>query len=212
MIRQKRPEATVATTRLEAFTDGVFAIAATLLVLDLTAHGIGEVSSDAQLWAALGGMWLEFLTFALSFVLLCLLWMTHVQQFSHIARVDGTMIWLNNLRLLFVVLVPFATSLTTDYSDYIAGRMMMPATFFFAILCSWLQWTWAVGRRAEMLPDLSDAEARGYGRAALSALLIAGVVLAASPLIGSAAFLLFLFDGPLTRALGGRGDRAAASA
>lgn len=207
MVRQRRhPAATQSTTRLEAFTDGVFAIAATLLVLDLTTHALGEVGSDAELWAALGGMWELFLNFALSFVLLCLLWMTHVQQFEHVARVDSVLIWLNNGRLLFIVLVPFATDLTTEYSGFLAARLMMPVTFFMAILFSWLQWQWAVHRREVMLPDLTDDEARAYGRGAMSALIISVVVVALSSLIGSLAFLLFLFDGILTRALRGRGD------
>jgi uncharacterized membrane protein len=207
MIRQRtHPAATQSTTRLEAFTDGVFAIAATLLVLDLTTHAFGDISSDADMWAALGGMWELFLNFALSFLLLCLLWMTHVQQFEHIARIDATIIWLNNARLLFIVLVPFATSLTTEYSEWVAARLLMPVTFFLAILFSWLQWAWAVRHRATMLPDLSDADAQAYGRGALSALVISALVVALSPLVGSVAFLLFLFDGLLTKVLRGRGD------
>jgi uncharacterized membrane protein len=52
MIRTRRhPAATQSTSRLEAFTDGVFAIAATLLVLDLTTHTVGGVTTDAELWA-----------------------------------------------------------------------------------------------------------------------------------------------------------------
>ena len=207
MIRQRRhPAATQGTTRLEAFTDGVFAIAATLLVLDLTTYAFGEISSDAAMWAALGSMWLLFFNFALSFLLLCLLWMTHVQQFEHIARVDATLIWLNNARLLFIVLVPFATSLTTEYSEWLAGRLAMPITFFMAILFSWLQWLWAVRNRDTMLPDLADVDALAYGRGALSALIIAGLVVALAPVIGSTAFLLFFFDGLLTKALRGKGD------
>jgi uncharacterized membrane protein len=205
MIRQRtHPAATQGTTRLEAFTDGVFAIAATLLVLDLTSHAFGEISSDAEMWAALSGMWELFLNFGLSFVLLCLLWMTHVQQFEHIARVDATLVWLNNGRLLFIVLVPFATGLTTEYSEWLAGRLMMPVAFFLAILFSWLQWMWAVRRRATMLPDLSDDDARAYGRAALSAVIISALVVVLAPFIGSPAFLLFFFDGILTKALRGK--------
>jgi len=207
VIRQRRhPAATQRTVRLEAFTDGVFAIAATLLVLDLTTHTIGKVSSDAEMWDALAGMGELLLNFVLSFVLLCLLWMVHVQQFEHVARADSVLIWLNNGRLLFVVLVPFATGLITEYQEYFAGRMAMPVTFFFAILFGWVQWQWAVHRRDVMLPDLTEEQAVGYGRASLSALIIGGVVVALSPWIGSAAFLLFLLDGVLTRALGGKSD------
>lgn len=207
MIRQRsHAESTPRTVRLEAFTDGVFAIAATLLVLDLTSHSLGEVGSDADMWMALGGMWELFLNFALSFALLCLLWVEHVRQFEHIADVDGMMIWLNNARLLFIVLVPFATSLITEYSEYFAGRLAMPVVFLCAILCSWLQWRWAMRRREEMLPGMSETDAAAYGRGALSALLIAVAVVALSPWIGSFAFLLFVLDGPFTRLLRGKGD------
>lgn len=207
MIRQRRhPAATQRTTRLEAFTDGVFAIAATLLVLDLTQYSLGKVDSDADMWAALGGMYELFLNFALSFGLLCLMWMVHVQQFEHIARVDATMVWLNNARLLFIVLVPFATNLTTEYSEYLAGRLAMPVAFFLAILFSWLQWGWAVNRRDVMLPDMTRADAVAYGRGSLSALIISATVVVLAPWIGSIAFVLFFLDGPLTRALRGKGD------
>jgi uncharacterized membrane protein len=206
MIRQRtHPAATQRTTRLEAFTDGVFAIAATLLVLDLTTHSLGEVGSDAELWTALAGMGEQFLNFALSFVLLCLLWMIHVQQFEHIARVDSTLVWLNNGRLLFIVLVPFVTNLTTEYSDYLAGKIAMPLTFLFATIFGSLQWWWARRHREVMLPDLSDDEARAYGRGSLSALIIGVLVVALAPFIGTWAFLLYALDGVLTRLLHGRG-------
>ena len=205
MIRTRRhPAATQGTNRLEAFTDGVFAIAATLLVLDLTSYTLGPVTSDAGMWAALGGMWELFLNFVLSFLLLCLLWMTHVQQFEHVARVDATIVWLNSGRLLFIVLVPFATSLTTEYSEWVAGRLLMPVAFFLAILCSYLQWMWAVRSRTTMLPDLSDADAKAYGRGALSALVISAAVVVLSPFIGSIAFALFLLDPVGTRLFRGK--------
>lgn len=192
-------------SRLEGFTDGVFAIAATLLVLDLTTATFGKVSSDAQLWAALAGEWGLFLNFALSFALLCLLWMTHVSQFEHIVHVDNTMIWLNNGRLLFIVLVPFSTGLVTEYSAYYAGRIILPATFFFAILFGYLQWLWAVRNKESVIPDMPDEDAAAYTRGSLSAVIIAALVVAISPWLGSMAFLLWFLDGLLTRILRGRG-------
>ncbi|GAA3632810.1 TMEM175 family protein [Microbacterium awajiense] len=206
MIRQRRhPAATQGATRLEAFTDGVFAIAATLLVLDLTTHTFGEVTTDAALWAALVGMWPLFATFALSFLLLCLLWMTHVQQFEHIQRVDSVIVWLNNFRLLFIVLVPFATTLTTDYSDFLAGRLAMPLTFFGAILFGALQGEWARRHRAELMPDLTPESAARAGRAAFSALILSAAVVVLAPFIGSIGFLIFALDPLLTRVLARRG-------
>lgn len=207
MIRQRRhPSSTLSTARTEGFTDGVFAIAATLLVLDLTTTAFGSVSSDEQMWAALLGEWLLLVNFALSFVLLCILWMVHVSQFEHIARVDSMMIWLNNGRLLFIVLVPFSTGLATDYSDFYAGRVILPVNFFLAIAFSYLQWTWAVRHREQIMPDLSPEDAVAYGRGNLSALLLSAAVVVLAPFIGSPAFALFFFDGLLTRALRGKSD------
>jgi len=79
-------------------------------------------------------------------------------------------------------------------------------TFFLAILFSWLQWGWAVRQRDTLLPDMSRADAVAYGRSSLSALLISATVVVLAPWIGSAAFLLFLLDGPFTRLLRGKGD------
>lgn len=205
MIRSRRhPAATQATSRLAAYTDGVFAISATLLVLDLTAHSLDGVTSDQELWAALGDMWLQFMNFGVSFLLLSLLWMIHVRQFESVARVDAAMTWLNNGRLLFIVLVPFATATATDHPDLLAGRLLMPVTFFMSVLFSWLQWTWAVRNREVMLPDMPEADAREGRADGLSAVIIGAAVVAVSPWLGTAGFALFVLDQPLTRLLRGR--------
>ena len=207
--RRSHPAATQSTSRLEAFTDGVFAIAATLLVLDLTSHTIGEVDSDGALLQALAGMSDLFLNFVISFVLLCLLWMTHMQQFEHVARVDSVIVWLNNVRLLSIVLVPFATGLMTEYSEWLIGRIAMPVTFLFAVFIGSLQWLWAARHRESMLPNLSAAEVREFSRGGLSATIIAALVVPVAAFIGSVAFLLFLLDSALTRVLRGRRATAA---
>ena len=202
MIRRTRhPEATVSARRTEAFTDGVFAIAATLLVLGLTSQSLGSIDSEGDLVAALVDLLRPFFTFAISFLILCVMWMTHVRQFEWIARIDDAGMWINNLRLLLIVLVPFTSSLATDYSDYLIGRVVLPVNFFLAIVAGWLQWSWAL--RSGAIPDLTTDDARRLGRAGLSAVLISGVAVLLSPLVGSAAVLLFFLDGPLTRLLRG---------
>lgn len=204
MIRRRsHPDATISTTRTEAYSDAVFAIAATLLVLDLTGRTFSDVRTDADLVAALAGMAQPLITFVVSFIILSLMWMTHVSQFEYIARIDAAGIWINNFRLLFIVLVPFTSTLVTDYSDLLLGRVLLPVNFFLAILCSWAQWAWAMRHREETLPGLTADAARAQGRGALSALIIAGGVVVASPWVGSFAFFLFAFDGVLTRLLRG---------
>lgn len=202
MIRRERhPSVTVSARRTEAYTDGVFAIAATLLVLDLTSQSLGDVASDADLAGALLDMRHPVFSFVISFLVLCIMWMTHVRQFEWIVRIDNAGMWINNLRLLLIVLVPFTTSLDTDYSEFLLGRVLLPVNFFLAILVGWFQWTWAL--RSGAIPDLSRDDAKRLGRAALSAVILSGLAVAVSPLVGSAGFLLFFLDGPLTRRLRG---------
>lgn len=184
--------------RLLAYTDGVFAIAATLLVLDLSVDSIGRVTSDRQLWGALGGLVPNITGFVISFALLSLLWVIHVRQFRDIVRVDAGLLWLNNARLLFIVLIPFTTSLAAEYSDWTAGRVLLPLNFFLAALLSWLSWVWASARDGHLLREgVHDAAARGMD--GLVAALIGAVVAGASVWLGSWAFLLFLASEPVTR-------------
>lgn len=205
MIRRTRhPEASVSARRTEAFTDGVFAIAATLLVLSLTDQSLGSPANNGELADALVELAHPVFSFVISFLILCLMWVTHVRQFEYIARIDSTGMWINSFRLLFVVLVPFTSSLNTTYSDLLLGRVLLPVNFFLAILLGWVQWVWAVRSRA--IPGLTSVDARRVGRAGLSAVLISAVVMAASPWLGSLAFLLFALDGVLTRMLRGSND------
>ncbi|KSU55969.1 TMEM175 family protein [Microbacterium enclense] len=202
--RTRHPEASVSARRTEAFTDGVFAIAATLLVLGLTDQSLGSPANNGELTNALVDLAHPVFSFVISFLILCLMWVTHVRQFEYIARIDSTGMWINSFRLLFVVLVPFTSSLNTTYADLLLGRVLLPVNFFLAILLGWVQWVWAV--RSGAIPGLTSADARRVGRAGLSAVIISAIVMAASPWLGSLAFLLFALDGLLTRVLRGSND------
>jgi uncharacterized membrane protein len=184
-------------SRVEAYTDAVFAIAATLLVLDLTATAIGKVDDDTEMWAALGAMSENFIAFAVSFLLLSMLWVIHFQQFRFIARADGGLLWLNNLRLLFVVLIPFTTSLVSEYSEYYAGRMLLPINFFFAALVGLLSWMWAAARSGHLLKAEARADASAQTIGGVVAVACGAVAVLLSPWIGSWAFLAYIFNAPV---------------
>ncbi|MDX2377240.1 TMEM175 family protein [Microbacterium sp. LRZ72] len=201
MPRSPKPDATMATTRTEAYTDAVFAIAATLLVLDLTADSIGKIDSDGQLWQALGDMSQNIVGFVISFWLLSMLWVIHLRQFRDIVRVDTVLLWLNNARLLFIVLIPFTTSLAADYFDWYAGRMLLPINFFFAALFGHLSWRWAASRGGHLLRDQPESETRLVGLGGLAAVICGGIAAGVSPWIGSWGFLAYWFSGPITTLL-----------
>lgn len=177
--------------RLEAFSDGVFAIAATLLVLDLSVDHLGSISSNDQLWRALGDISESLISFVISFLLLCMLWMVHTRQFEYITRVDDTVLWLNSLRLLGVVLIPFTTSVNADFSGLLLGRVVLPLNFLWVLVLDWALWRYVTTSPRGLLGEISDDELRASSGRALGAVITGIVVLVLAPFIGSWAFLAF---------------------
>ena len=97
--------------RLEAFTDGVYAIVITLLILDIR---IPEVRPDA-LGPALLGLLPQVFTYVLSFFIIGLYWFSHHRVAQQVKQIDGSFVWLNMLWLLFVTIMPFTTALLGRY-------------------------------------------------------------------------------------------------
>jgi uncharacterized membrane protein len=99
--------------RIAAFSDGVFAIAITLLALQLEVPAGGDV----DVWAEVSALWGNFLAFAISFAVIGAYWIAHHRLFSEIERYDGRLLWLNLLSLFFIVFIPFTTSLVGEHGD-----------------------------------------------------------------------------------------------
>jgi uncharacterized membrane protein len=99
------------TGRLEAFSDGVFAIAITLLVLEIAVPHLTDGESLAR---ALGNEWPSFFGFALSFITIGIIWINHHELFRDIERADHTVVVLNLLILLCVAFIPFPTAVLAE--------------------------------------------------------------------------------------------------
>ncbi len=97
--------------RLEAFSDGVIAVAITLLALNLAVEGPGHGPLADQL----GALWPAYLAYVLSFFTVGIIWVNHHVLVRSIKAVDRTVLFLNLVLLLFVVAVPFATATVADY-------------------------------------------------------------------------------------------------
>jgi uncharacterized membrane protein len=110
------------TGRTEAFSDGVFAVAITLLVLEI--HTPETITSNGQLWkffldAKVGESLLAFVT---SFATIGVMWLNHHRIFTYIKRIDNTLLSLNLLLLLIIVFIPYPTSLVAlSLTDSRAG-------------------------------------------------------------------------------------------
>jgi uncharacterized membrane protein len=118
------------TGRLEAFSDGVFAIAITLLVLNIKVPL--ELPANTSLAAALIAQWPIYLAFITSFATIGIMWINHHRLFTLIARTDQLLYILNGLLLLGITFVPFPTELVAEYllkPDRVTAAMVYNGTY-----------------------------------------------------------------------------------
>ncbi|MDQ6669523.1 MAG: TMEM175 family protein [Chloroflexota bacterium] len=101
----------MSTSRLEAFSDGVFAVAATLLVVELHVPEVGT-----GLGSALLNQWPSYLTYVTSFGTIGIIWVNHHALFAHVRQVDRPLLFLNLLLLMTVSVIPFPTALLGRYA------------------------------------------------------------------------------------------------
>jgi len=102
--------------RLEAFSDGVFSIAMTLLIFNIKVPDLGRAATDAQLWSAIGDILPQVIIFMVTFAVMSVLWINHHFLFHAFAKaIDRRLNLLNLTYLAFVAFVPFSASLIGEY-------------------------------------------------------------------------------------------------
>jgi uncharacterized membrane protein len=100
----------MSTGRAEAFSDGVFAVAITVLVFGLLPIGTGTVNAEILLQA-----WPQYFAYVVSFLTIGIMWMNHHTILAHVARVDRPLLVLNLLLLMGIVAIPFPTALVAEH-------------------------------------------------------------------------------------------------
>jgi uncharacterized membrane protein len=155
-------EARAETARLEAFSDGVFAIATTLLVLEL--HVRPDVARGA-LWHGLVGEWPQFAAYLSSFFVIGIMWVNHHSMFKQIRRADRSLLFLNLLLLLWTALLPFPTGLISRYLgeggiDAKVAEAVYGANLTLAAIAFSLIWTYAVRHRRLIDHDMTPTQER----------------------------------------------------
>jgi uncharacterized membrane protein len=103
------------TSRIEAFSDAIFAVILTLLVLEIHVPELRGSNISAALAHSLIAMAPKFMAYGLSFVIICIWWVAHYQLFHVLTRSDRGLLWINSAFLLWLSFVPFPTALMGDY-------------------------------------------------------------------------------------------------
>src|SRR5215212_4709297 len=147
--------------RIVNLSDGVFAIAITLLVLDIHVPDIPENVVASELPAALLALWPKYLGYFLSFVGISTFWMIHHSIFRPIRAYDRVLLYLNFLFLMAVAFLEFPTSLVGHYSEEQVSVVIYALNAAVAsLLLSAISWYAARGHRL-VVPELDDEEERG---------------------------------------------------
>jgi uncharacterized membrane protein len=171
------------TNRMEAFSDGIFAIAATLLVLEIS---VGAGTHD--LGRQLTHIWPSYLAYVTSFLTIGIIWINHHHTVSLLGRVDRTFLFLNLLLLLVVAFIPFPTKLVAEFLQKPGERAAVyayAATLLAMALLYNLWWRYARYDRRLIDEAVPDARVRAVDRAfdpGVPAYAVVLLVAVASPL------------------------------
>jgi uncharacterized membrane protein len=148
------------TGRIEAFSDGVFAIAITLLVLEIHVPSEADIGEHGGLARALADLWSSYVAFVTSFLTILIMWINHHTIFRAIRRTDHFLIIFNGLLLLGVTFVPFPTTVLAQHLEGSEGEVaaaFYAATFVFTALCFNLIWRYAAGGNRLLRGDVNPA-------------------------------------------------------
>jgi len=189
--------------RLEAFSDGVFAVAITLLALDLAVPGPGH--GNDSLAQQLGDRWPTYAAYVLSFFVIGIMWVNHHALFKSFARADRTLLFLNLTLLLFIVAVPFGTSTVAEYLreggfDAKVAAAVYAAIFLGAAISFNAIFAWSLrdgNRHVPLTPGTERAALLRFavgGFVYLAALLVAFVDAAASVAAVAASAIYYIFE------------------
>lgn len=151
------------TARLETFSDGVFSIAVTLLVLDIHIPTIAEIGPEGSLLTAVMNQWPMFLGYFMSFSTILVMWVNHHNLFSYITRTNQLFLFLNGLLLLLVAFVPFPTALLAEYIQHPEAPVaaaIYAGTYVVLAIAFNLLWRYASSGRRLLHDRVTESQVR----------------------------------------------------
>jgi uncharacterized membrane protein len=135
--------------RLAALSDGIFAVAMTLLVLDLHTPATELIHSEKDLLHAFAALAPQLVVYLMSFTTLSIFWVGQQTELNHLERSDRNLTWINLLFLFFVTIIPFSTRLLAEFTTY---RSALVAYWFnIFLLGATLYAAWGYATRAKLL-------------------------------------------------------------
>lgn len=140
--------------RIEAFSDGVFAIACTLLVLEITVPYVDEAARPGGLWPALQKLWPSFLAYLISFESIFVAWAAHHRFLAVLERSSKPFLYANGLLLVTITFVPFPTAVLAEYivTPQANVAVMLYSATQLALNLGFVVWLASMLRPVRLLP------------------------------------------------------------
>jgi uncharacterized membrane protein len=173
----------ISKNRLEVMVDSVFAFAMTLLVISLAIPQIPKSQAAAELPPYIAGMVPEFTSFIIAFLLLAVFWTVHHRHFHHLHTINSRVLWLNIFILIFIVLVPFSTSVSGDYPDVQIAVLLFHLNLLAIGLLFFAHWYYITHAPRLVEPAIDKRSARCGNKKTL-----------VTPVIAAAAIVLSFFS------------------
>lgn len=188
--------------RIEAFTDGVFAIVVTLLVLEIHPPELARKASDPEILEGLREVVFPLVSFGITFILASAFWLLHHLTYRFIEKTNRVLLWINILFLLFVSLLPFSTAMLGRFSLEAGIPRVVYFSNFFAVGLMLLLHLAYARRRNLVLDDPADEAAMKELQGRIATLVVASLAGTIASLITPAyAFWAFIIVILLGRAL-----------
>ena len=192
--------------RIEALADGVFAIAMTLLVLDVKVPTVDASPDTASFAQAVWQLWPRFFVFVVSFLIAGVFWVGHHAQLHYVRRADRFFLWSNLLFLLFISTIPFSASLLGQYTRQPVAISIYCANLILAGVVLYAQLRYAAGRGGLFDADMDPRLIRQGGQRILMGPAIYTMAAVAAFFSPSLSLILCVLT-PLLYVLPGRVDR-----
>ena len=148
------------TSRVEAFSDGVFAIAITLLILEIKVPKIEMHMTNSQLFTSLVNLWPSYFAFLLSFAAVLIMWINHHGFFKYLKTINSKFLYANGFLLLMVTFIPFPTAVLAEHINspaanvsaaFYCGAMVLVSVAYNVL------WFTTAYKRALVKDEISDA-------------------------------------------------------
>jgi len=146
--------------RIEALTDGIFAIVMTLLVLSLDLPQKVELLNQTEIRIFLHSQWHDLYIYMLSFMILAKFWTAHHSQFSHLKATNPTHLWLNIVFLMFAALLPFTSDLAGELPVYWMSQMPFHLNMFLISITFLMSWQYASKDNRLLKDDVTETFVR----------------------------------------------------